>query len=170
MIGAEYEIRSCTKRCAITGRELHPGETVYSALIPQGGGFVRRDYALEAWRGPPPDAIGWWRFTLPESTGPATRLAPHDVLLDLLEQWEGDAQHASLRYVLALLLLRRKILRDDESNGPTEPEGMQLFCPRRGRHYRVSVVEMEQAEMDEVQRRLEVLLDAGTEALEAPHG
>src|SRR5689334_22601085 len=57
----DYEIGRCSRRCYITGRELREGEICYSALVPDGLTVVRRDYATEAWEGPPEGAIGWWK-------------------------------------------------------------------------------------------------------------
>ena len=41
----DYQIQASSRRCAATGREIRPGEAYYSALLDEGGAFVRRDYS-----------------------------------------------------------------------------------------------------------------------------
>ena len=48
-----------------TGRELRPGEKVYTVLRDQNGQFIRQDYAAEAWQGPPADAFSFWAGRIP---------------------------------------------------------------------------------------------------------
>ena len=50
----DYQIQASSRRCAATGREIAPGERYYSVLLDQGSSFVRQDFSLEAWQGPPP--------------------------------------------------------------------------------------------------------------------
>ena len=47
----DYQIQASSRRCAVTGRELAPGERYFSVLLDQGDSFVRRDFCLEAWQG-----------------------------------------------------------------------------------------------------------------------
>src|SRR5579863_1948158 len=53
----DYEIQRFTRHCAVTGRELAPGEEFYTALVAAGAELKRIDYSAEAWQGPPEGAL-----------------------------------------------------------------------------------------------------------------
>src|SRR5436305_1831955 len=136
----DYDYVRCTRRCVITQRELKPGETFYSVLMLDGAKLVRHDYAAEAWTGAPAGALGWWKSHLAEPSTQRVHWAPNDVMLDLLDQLAADPARADMRYVLALLLVRRRVCRlentqCDEQNRET----LLLFCPRRETEYRIPV-------------------------------
>lgn len=109
----EYQIQANTRRCSVSGRELKPGETYYSVLLQEGGGLVRRDYGAESWTGPVTGAFGFWTGRVPAEG--ASRRPPVDdeVLLECLQRLQNETEpgRVNFRYVLALLLLRRKKLR-----------------------------------------------------------
>jgi hypothetical protein len=157
----EYDRAHCTRRCATTGRELRPGEMFYSALIAEGSNLVRHDYSTEAWQGPPENVVGWWKSKLPPREGFQMHWAPNDVMLDLLEQLADDPARADMRYVLALLLVRRRVCRLEENQHDTPGlEQLVLFCPRREQEYRVNVSTPGEARIKEIQEELARLLFA----------
>ena len=52
----DYRLTAPARRCHVTGREFRPGERYVTALLEEAGQFVRRDFAPDAWTGPPPAA------------------------------------------------------------------------------------------------------------------
>lgn len=155
----EYDIQRCTRRCAATGRELAPGETFYSVLVEQGGALRRLDYSMEAWTGPPETAVGWWRARLPSSHPQGPQPPPTEKLLQLFEELQGDPSQADFRYLLALLLVRRRSFRLEEQQ--RDGEGHQtlvLYCPRREATYHVPVVPPHPSRADALQKELDRLL------------
>ena len=157
----EYEQVRCTRRCAATGRELRPGETVYSVLVTEGANLVRQDYSPEGWPGPPQKSVGWWKSHVPAREGFRMHWAPNDVMLDLLDQLAGDPARADMRYVLALLLVRRRVCRLEETQRDDQnQETLVLFCPRREQEYRVSVATPNEQRTQEIQNELARLLFA----------
>jgi len=153
--------------CTCTGRGFAAGEPFVSALVRGAGGLVRIDVAAEAWEGPPAGTLAWWRsrYPTPGETGPV--LAPVDVLLDALEALEEDPTAEPLRYLLALQLVRRKVLRILEPAGEATAEDadtLSLACRRRERDYRVRSVTAAEAADPDVAARLEALLWSGEAA------
>ena len=146
--------------CARTGRGFAAGEIFYSALV-RGAGLDRLDVAAEAWSGPPEGTIAWWRSRYPEAGEAGPALAPVDALLDALEGLEEDGDEP-LRYLLALELTRRRVLRivDDRDAGQDDEE-LVVTCRRRGRDYRVRVVSPAEAAAAGVEDRLAALLWSG---------
>jgi hypothetical protein len=166
----EFEIQRSTRRCAATDRPLVPGEWCYSVLEVQGADVVRKDFAASAWNGPPADSFGWWKARVPEPHAKKIKLAPNEVLLELFDQLAEQPHNEDMRYVLALLLVRRRVLRlDGPMPGAVKPSAvsdvqtMTAFCPLRDASYEVSVVMPSDERIDEIQSHLNELLVSGIE-------
>ena len=162
----DFDVQRCTRRCAATDRELKAGETCYSVLVQQGSNVVRRDYAAEAWPGPPEQSLGWWKAVVPEGAAQRVAWAPNDLMLDYFDRLEERPDKADVRYVLALLLVRRRLLRHDESaTARTDDDQLVLFCPRNEREYRVPAVLPDDERVKEIQQELSSLLFGDGQAM-----
>jgi hypothetical protein len=170
----DFEVQRCTRCCAATERALAPGDECYSVLEIAGVEVVRKDYSPEAWKGAPEAAFGWWKSRVPEPTAKKIKLAPNDVLLELFDQLADKTEQQDLRYVLALLLVRRRVLRvdvtsetphneDDEIASHHVAEMMTLYCPKRDSTCEVAVAMPNSERIDEIQQQLSELLVAGAE-------
>ncbi|HEX3725455.1 MAG TPA: hypothetical protein VHV08_04405 [Pirellulales bacterium] len=157
----DYEVQRCTRRCAVTGRELSPGESFYSTLTASGADVLRQDYSLEAWQGPPAGALGWWKSQMPERDARKLHWAPNDVMLELLESLESQPDKHDMRYVLSLLLIRRRVVRLEASSIDDQGhEVCELYCPRRDATYRVRTALPDSPRAMEIQEELARLLFA----------
>jgi hypothetical protein len=152
----EYQIQPNTRRCALSGRELRPGEKFYSVLLEESGRLVRQDFSSEAWQGPPHGSFGFWAGRIP--VGEEDRRAPVnlEVLMDCLERLEGESEPArvNFRYIVALLLLRRKRLRFEHARMEGEQEVLLLQCVRTRNTYRVLNPGLSEEEMTAVQEEV----------------
>src|SRR5262249_8608478 len=128
----EYQIQPNTRRCAVSGRELRPGEKVYTALFDESAQFVRRDYGSDVWQGPPPGAFSFWVNTVPADTESRRPRIDDDLLFDCFQRLEGqtDPGRLNFRYVVALLLMRRKRFRFEEARVQGDQEFLHLRCVR----------------------------------------
>ncbi len=155
----DYEVQRCSRRCSVTDRELRSGETCYSALVPAGGEVVRQDFSAEAWKGPPASAIGWWKATVVDPNDGRLHWAPNDVMLHYFERLLEDPAGLDARYVLGLLLVRRRIARlertETAADGTVE---LVLYCPRNDREYRVSEATVTPERAAAIQQQLSDLL------------
>jgi len=157
----DFEVQRFTRRCCKSDRPFEPGEAVYSALVAKGADVIRQDFSEEAWSGPPEGTIGWWKSTVPDIHATKMHWAPNDVILHYFEQLEGSADKSDMRYVLALLMIRRRIVRLEETE--TDDAGSEVFvlyCPRNEREYRVEVVDPPGPRIGEIQDELAELLFA----------
>ncbi len=155
----DFDIQRCTRRCAATDRELRPGEVIYSVLVPEGSQVVRLDYSEEGWQGPPENTIGFWKFQLPDPDANKVNWAPNEVMLDYFLRLENDEAKRDVRFVLALLLMRRRVLRlDDAADRTAQQEVMILHCPRNDNEYRVPVASPSGERVKEIQDELAQLL------------
>jgi hypothetical protein len=157
----DFEIQRCSRRCAKTDHEFAPGEVFYSVLVAEGAEIVRYDYSQAAWEGPPDEAIGWWRSQMPEANARRANWAPNDVLLDYFQELQSQPGKEDVRYILTLLMIRRRVLRlEDSEFDAAGLEKMVVFCPRNETEYHVPVVSPDAARAKEIQDELAQLLFA----------
>lgn len=157
----DYEVQRCTRHCAATGRELRDGETFYSALVSRGANLERVDYSAEGWSGPPEQAIGWWKSQVPSKDQKKAQMAPSDVLLDCFLQLADEPDKQDMRYVLALLLVRRRILRLEQTEVNEQGiETLVLLSPRDESLHHVPSIMPDEAREAEIQAELSQLLYA----------
>ena len=129
---AEYQIQPHTRRCAVTGRELQPGERFYTALLEEGNLLLRKDYSHEAWKGPPAGAFGFWSGRVPPAEAGRRPQIDDDLLATCFHRLEGETEpsRVSFRYVVALLLMRRKWFKFEEARTEAGREILRLRCAR----------------------------------------
>ena len=152
----EYQIQPNTRRCAATGRELQPGDKFYSVLLEKEGRFLRQDFSSEAWQGPPHGSFSFWAGQIPAGDESKRPAIDDELLLDCLGRLEGDTQaaRANFRYVVALLLMRRKRLRFEETRTDGDQEILLLRCVRTRNTYRVLNPGLSEEEMAAVQEEV----------------
>jgi hypothetical protein len=151
---------------------LAEGETFYTVLVASGATVERLDYSSECWTGPPDDAVGWWQSRMPTQKSNRAKMAPNDVLLHVFEElWRSDDRDPDLVYVLALLLVRRRVVRIEEANteepttGQIQPneqrhETFSVYCPRNETSYELATSPPDEARIEEIQEELARLLFA----------
>ena len=102
--------------CSDSARQLVPGETFFSGLLPGGElGFARVDIAAERWDGYDKSLlVSWWRQKVPQ---PGQERKLFRLNLDTLQQIfanlreAGSREQQCLAYVVALALVRARRLR-----------------------------------------------------------
>ena len=156
----DFDIQRCSRHCALTGRELAPGEVYYSVLISEDEDVDRRDYSQEAWTGPPDGTVTWWKSQIPSRTVRKKHWAPNDVMLQFFEELQARDDKNDMRYVLGLLLVRRRVMRQEESE--TDDGGNEilvLYCPRNEATYKLPTVIPSESRINEIQEELARLLE-----------
>ena len=121
-----YDVQRPSGTCHATGQALEPGDECYSALVdvpPEQRaagddlGMRRVDVSVEAWRDGyrPAGLFSYWKTQVPEPNQKKKLFVDDAVLLNLLRRLEDatEPQRLAFRYVVALILLRKKLLRFD---------------------------------------------------------
>ena len=157
----DFDVQRCTRRCAASDRELKPGEVFYSVLLSEGAEIVRCDYAAEAWKGAPDNAVGWWKSQMPDPQANKMHWAPNEVMLHYFEQLANEPEKEDTRYVLALLMLRRRLMRLEETQRDEQgQETLVLYCPKKETEYRIATSDPDAARVERIQEELAKLLFA----------
>ena len=149
----EYQIQPPTRRCSISGRELMAGERFFTALVESGEHFQRQDFAPEVWHGPPQGAFSYWFGKVPATSGHQKPRFDDDLLEECFDRLEVPTQAGRLnfRYVLALLLIRRKRFKFEQSRFEGEEERLIVSCSRSGKRFEVVNPRLSDEQMKETQ-------------------
>ena len=154
-----YKVNRCTRQCYSLQRPLREGEWYYSVVLPCDDDFERRDYSAEAWEGPPEDTIGWWKNRMPIADQRKLVLAPKEVLIDLLRQMSDFPERAKSRYLLALMLMRKKIVKESTSSEcSSEEDTLRVEVLDDGSVIEVPVCSISRSESDQLRDELNELL------------
>jgi len=118
MLTQEWNIQGRALQCAVSGRPFEKGERIYSALYWREGQYVRVDLGAESWnaRNDNIEPLSAWQADfVPPAPPPPETLKKDDaesLLRRLMSANTFDTRNA--RYILALMLERKKVLRQVE--------------------------------------------------------
>lgn len=122
-----YDVQRPTGQCAFTGRQFAPREPYMATLVEEGDLLRRVDVSLDAWQEErrPENVFCYWKAAAPEPNAKKKMFVDDEVLMNLLERL-ADAdqpQRVAFRFVLALILMRKKLLRYDRTERQAEADG-----------------------------------------------
>ncbi|MBX3409043.1 MAG: hypothetical protein KF859_04075 [Phycisphaeraceae bacterium] len=139
--GSAYPVSRSSGQCAASGRAFAEGEHFVATLCerPEPSAPLERvDFSLEAWEGghrpaPPLALFAVWRSAYQSRPPTRKSLLSDDELVDLFENLAAatDPKQLAFRYVLALLLVRKRLLRlVSQRSARVDQPGALLVHPR----------------------------------------
>ncbi|MBM3971793.1 MAG: hypothetical protein FJ302_18320 [Planctomycetes bacterium] len=149
----DYNLKSVSRTCAGTGKDLVPGSLCHSVLIERAGELVRLDYSEDGWTPPPAGLVAHWRCEVPEPTTSAKKSLDVEDLMRQFEQLNEEASPSQdkFRYVLALLLLQRRRLRLDGTTTVDEQDFLEVTGTRGEGTFLIPDQQLDDAEVQELQ-------------------
>ena len=154
--------------CARCEREFEPGEPHFSALLVLEEQLAREDHCRACWRAQAeePDAeqrswLFWWRtrHEVGRKKGLALNLEAIEALFLGLEG-RSERRLRELRYVLCLLLMRKRRLKIERILRDSEGESMLVRRPRRQESLRVFVFDFDAERMGQLREELRRVFDS----------
>ena len=114
---ADWEIKKTLGQCCGTDRKLGVGEEYFAALIETDEGFERRDFSVEFWEQQKPDVYCFWKTKIPDSGQKKKIFVDDEMLMTFFERLEAetDQEKVNFRFVLTLVLMRKRKLKYDSS-------------------------------------------------------
>jgi hypothetical protein len=163
----EYKIDTSSRHCRACGRVFQVNEEYYSAVVEtaQENLLQRHDFCGPCWKPPEGGYFSYWKTHVPEP-GPDLRRGPRLIdmgrLMELFEHLADseDVQARRFRYVLALVLMRKRRLKVVESRR-LKDGGEELTLRETGtqRTHAVSAPPVTEDEIRSVTDRLREVLD-----------
>jgi len=118
MLSQEWNIQGRALNCAVTGRPFEKGERLFSALYWRDGQYQRVDLCAEAWkaRNDNIEPLSAWQTEFVPPPPQAPEAMKKDDAESLLRRMiaENSPATRNARYILALMLERKKMLRQVE--------------------------------------------------------
>jgi len=118
MLTQEWNIQPRALQCAASGRPFEKGERVFSALYWREGQYERVDLAAEAWnaRNENIEPLSAWQTDFVPPAPPPPEALRKDDAESLLRRLIADNTPGmrNARYILALMLERKKVVRQIE--------------------------------------------------------
>jgi hypothetical protein len=157
----EWKLAKRRSGCGACGRAFAEGEAHLSSLSIAGDELARDDLCLACWgaRGPGA-ALVWWRTrrVAERKRGLALDLDALETLFVRLGEREELAWR-ELRYVLALILMRKRRLRVAQVVREPEGEALVVHRPRRTERITVPVFDFPPERLDELRARLQEVFE-----------
>lgn len=166
----EWEIARGSGKCASVGRDLTEGEFYYAALFEQPEGFVRKDFSVEAWSGPPEGCFCFWKSRVPTREKKPSIIAVDNVLLiNLFCRLEEDnsEMRQKFRFVLALLLMRKRLVRMERTIREDDREYWQMRLLADQSVHRVLNPNLTTTEVEQLNAQLAAILGGDSSAISA---
>ena len=150
-----FDFKRSARKCSINERPFESGEEFFSALIEVDGSLERFDFSKESWGGAPENCVGWWTSRMPDLNTNKVYWAPNHVLLAYFDHvYPNRDQFPDLIYVLAILLIQKRILQMIEEDESADPPTMNLLHKKSKTSYEVEAVSLAPQRIQEVQQEL----------------
>lgn len=113
----EWEIEKPLGHCYGTGRKIEYGEEYFAALVETEHVLQRRDFCADYWEAEKPDVFCFWRTKLPHADQKKQMFVDDEMLMAFFERLaeEKEQEKINFRFVLALVLMRKRRLRYDST-------------------------------------------------------
>ena len=161
-----WHIARSTRKCALSGEAIPAGAIFFSALVEGDESFERRDYLPEAWTEVDKAAFfSYWKNKGREAGEERKQAVDYDRLLAFYDGLEGAEEPGKrlFRYVLALILVRRRRLRLDDMGRTAEGDRLVVHDRRTGNATELLAPEASREELEAVQTKLNELFECDVE-------
>jgi hypothetical protein len=126
---ADWEINKPLGQCCGSGRKIEAGEEYYGALLETEQGLQRRDFCREFWERERPPVFCFWKTKLAAPNEKKQLFVNDEMLMAFFERLapETDPEKVNFRFVLALVLMRKRRLKYDSTK---TDNGREVWCLR----------------------------------------
>lgn len=161
-----WHIARSTRTCAGTGEAIPAGAPFFSALIEGEESFERKDFLPAAWPEADKSAFfSYWKNKGSEVKEEKKQAVDYDRLLAFYDSLENaeEPQKRLFRYVLALILVRRRRLRLEDMGRTDDGDRLVVYDRRRGKTVEITAPEASREELAAVQAKLNELFECDIE-------
>jgi hypothetical protein len=123
--GPGYEVARPQGKCCVCGQDIAPEQKFMAALVETPQGFQRADCMLECWeKYDRKDVVAFWQTVMPRPEQRKKLFVDDTVLCELFERLAEVSEPAkvSFRFVLGLILMRKRLLIYERTRSEAERE------------------------------------------------
>jgi hypothetical protein len=125
----EWEINKPLGQCCGSGKKIKYGEEYFGALVETEQGLQRRDFCVDYWEKERPNVFCYWKTKLPHPDQKKQIFVDDQMLMAFFERLaeETEQEKINFRFVLALILMRKRRLKYDSTR---TQDGKEIWCLR----------------------------------------
>jgi len=114
---SEWEINKPLGQCYGSGKAIEYGDEYFGALVETDEGLQRKDFCSDYWQNQKPEVFCFWKTRLPNPEQKKQIFVDDDMLMAFFERLEKETEQDKInfRFVLALILMRKRRLKYDET-------------------------------------------------------
>lgn len=149
-----------SEACATCARAFEVGQALQAFLFTTPEGYERRDYCLDCAPPEAAEAVGSWKSRRPEPPPKKIRPFDREAIYAFFERLEDsdEPEKAQFRFVLALLLWRKKALKFVQSEEQQGREFWRFVAPATGAEHNVIRPDLDEERVEQLSGQLERLL------------
>jgi hypothetical protein len=168
-VADDWQMPRRAEACAACRRGFEPGDAIRAYLYEFPEGYGRRDYCANCRPPDEPFAIGSWRTRRPEPTAKKAAAFDREAVYRFFEHLEDadTPEKQRLRFILALLLWRKKVLKFDGSETRDEHEVWRFAVARTEETHAVVRPDLDEDQLERLGAQLETLLAGEVDDLNA---
>jgi hypothetical protein len=124
----EWEINKPLGQCYGSGKKIEYGQEYFGALVETDEGLQRRDFCADYWDNQKPDVFCYWKTKLPQPGQKKQIFVDDQMLMAFFERLkkETEQEKINFRFVLTLILMRKRILKYDATTIEDDKEIWRL--------------------------------------------
>ena len=156
----QWEVESASGVCGKTGRALGEGEEFYTVLFEEGESFRRVDFAADAWDGPPEGCFCCFKSRTPVKEKKKKLLVDAEMLIGFFCRLEDETERVRVqfRFVLALLLMRKRLLQYESTTMTDGQEVWEMLLTYDKSRHRVVNPHLTDDQIEDVSQQLSAIL------------
>lgn len=168
MAETEWKFAKASPHCCLCNTGFAVEAPYFSALLQDASGLTRKDYCGNCFQTQrPTDVFYFWKTQVPAEDPEARKawkqkpVVDIDYVFDFFKRLDGETgqQKIAFRYILALMLTRKKILVGDSRTTLPDGSSAQIFAEKRGgQKHTVIEPALNEDEISSVSAELGVLL------------
>ena len=163
----EYNINKTLGRCHLCQKELLAGEEFVAAVTEEGEELRRDDYCAGCWDAAQKEqsldekALAVWRTVVPPPAQKKKTFVDDELIINFFERLADadDQVKLGFRYVLALVLMRKRLLVYDRMEKQDSKEIWQMHLRGTEQVHKVIDPKMDEATIAEVSSQLGQILE-----------
>lgn len=165
----DWQMPPASGACAACGRAFRPAEAFRAALYESAQALERRDYCLDCPLAPDPAPLAHWMARRADEASSRPAATGAQSLYDVFTQLDrARPEVAPLRFALALLLWRRRVLRLVRTDAAGGVETWHFTATAFGDEpHAVERPDLDDPQMERLSEQLERLMSGAAPASEA---
>ncbi|MFQ5863330.1 MAG: hypothetical protein ACE5IC_09460 [Candidatus Brocadiales bacterium] len=164
-----WDIVKNSGTCTRCEKTLQEEEAFYSSLFLDNTFFLRKDFCENCWNNNPDTSFfSFWKTRIPKKGEPKRRVIDNTAIFTLFLRLGEHGEHhdepwaKNLRYVLALFLMRKKLLKLKNQGRDDMGEFMELYSTEEDKLFKIHNPNLSEEEVVRLNDEILKLFDPST--------